>query len=186
LLRFWTSGSVTRAVIRKQKKIKFRFHDKGIYSVIRQPYFAADFLIVLGLSLPLIHPALILLSLFLFLLLYMPVLFAREMILSHLHPVSYVRYCEAVPFILPSFRHYKPLKTRFRWRAALEKEGNLLAVTGMLLYGIEQFRDFQIQGSFDWNPWWTLFVLPFFFLYLALRTFDRHLEEFPANPDILD
>jgi len=170
LLRFWTSGSTARTVTKKDG-VHFRFCDSGIYSVLRNPYFTADFLIVLGLSMLLMLPPLILISLGTFLALSLPILWARESALHMLYPEAYEEYRAKVGNVFPSFVRFKSSGTRFRWRAAMEKEGNILGAAGLLVIFMEQFRRVTLSG--DMNPLWAVAALAFLFFCLVLGAFDR-------------
>lgn len=185
VFRFWVSGSSRRTVLKKRNRARFYFRNTGAFSILRQPYFAGDFLIVLGLSIPLLRPVLILFSLAIFLLCYLPILFAGETILVNRHR-DYPRYCENVRLFVPSFKHWKPSKARFRWSFALRKEGNISGMVGILFVVIEQFRELIIQGRWDGNPFWLSMLIPFFILFVLWILLDRSLEDLPDIPNLPD
>ena len=178
-LRFWASGSSLRGVIKKAKTARFHLRSTGIFSAVRHPHFLGDFLIAWGLSIPLVHPVLILLSLTTFGLLSFPILFAREILLLRRYPNAYQQYRAKTPLLLPSLKNWTPNKIRFRWCLALRKEANLLGVIGILFFCIEQFRDRIIEGRWDQNPLWVSLVIPFFIGFVLLSIFDTPGEDFP-------
>lgn len=138
---------------------------------------------MLGLSFLLFDVPLILLSLSVFLASYAPILVAREKMLFEAYPALYRAYSKKVPLWIPSFRSWRKTRSRFRWLVALQKEGNLLGAMGILFFCLEQFREFEIQGSWNSNPLWFSLVLPFFLFCLILRALDPHLRELPDVPD---
>jgi len=185
-LRFWTSGSTRRFFIKKAWKFHIRFGTTGAFSLMRNPYFLGDFLIAAGLSFLLFDVPMIVLSLSLFLVLNIPILIARERMLLDAYPSLYQAYCKKVHLIIPSFQFWRKSKSRFRWLLALQKEGNLLGAMGILFFCLEQFREIEINGSWNSNPLWIFIVIPFFVLCLILRAFDPYVSELPDVPTTWD
>lgn len=181
-LRLWMSGSSRRTVIRKKGVVRQYIRSSGSYRFLRNPYFFADFMIILGLSVPLISPVLFLLSISIFLLLYLPIVFSRETILQQQSPKEYKDYCQKVRLVVPSFKNVEKKWPKFRWLFALSKEGNLLATIGVLYFCMELFREYSIREDWFIHPIWLALVIPFFILCILLRFFDRTMQDFPDNP----
>lgn len=185
-IRLWASGSSRRFFVKKAGKSHIRFETKGVYSLVRNPYFLGEFLIVAGLSFLLFDAPLIILSILFFLMSYTPILMAREKMLLDTYPVLYRAYCRKVHLMIPSFRSWRKSGSRFRWLVALQKEGNLLGAMGILFFCLEQFREIEIQGSWNPNPLWISLVIPFFLFCLVLRSLDPRLKDLPDMPGTWD
>lgn len=101
-LRIWVSGSSRRTVLRKKGSAHQMICRSGFYGIMRSPYFLADLVIIIGLSSLLMNPILFILSLSLFLLAYLPLVFSRESLLQNLSPDEYEKYCQEVRLIVPT------------------------------------------------------------------------------------
>lgn len=186
-IRLYASGSSRRIFVRKNKQLHLRLERKGIFARVRNPHFIGDFFIVLGLSLLLLDPPLVALSLFLFVGISMPILLARENMLLSEFQNRYEDYRNSTPLFLPTFKTSQPKSRKhLRWLMALQKEGNVLGAMGILFFCMEQFREVNIQGSWNHNPLWFAVVVPFLFLCLFVRALDPYLKDLPETHGMLD
>lgn len=175
-IRFWASGSSGRLFVKKNKRFCVRFGTTGIFSLMRNPFFAGEILIAAGLSLLLFHAGLTALSLLLFIAAYFPIAAAREQMLLSAHPLLYGAYRKKVGWLMPQFSSWRKSKARFRWLVAIQKEGgHILTMTFLFLF-LEQFREIEITGSWNSNPLWIVVAAPFVLLFFALRALDPQLR----------
>lgn len=175
-LRFWASGSSSRVFVKKDKGLCVRFGTAGVFSLTRNPFFAGELLIATGLSLLLFHVGLIILSLLLFISVYLPMAVAREQMLLDAHPLLYGAYRKKVGWLMPTISSWRKSKAKFRWLVAIQKEGGHIVMMTFLFLFLEQFREIEITGNWNSNPLWIVIAAPFVVLFFALRALDPQLR----------
>ncbi len=175
-IRFWASGSSGRLFVKKDKRLCVRFGTAGIFSLMRNPFFAGEILIAAGLSLLLFHAGLTALSLLLFIAAYLPIAAAREQMLLDAHPLLYGAYRKKVGWLMPQFSSWRKSKARFRWLVAIQKEGGHIVTMTFLFLFLEQFREIEISGNWNSNPLWIVLAAPFVLLFFALRALEPQLR----------
>ena len=107
-LHLVTKGTLVRNVV---------LCDKGIYSIIRHPYYLANFLVDISFCLLSGNIYLLLVYPFLFFWAYGPTMRQEESYLSSCHPEAFARHGAAVPQIFPERASFAQWKTVFRWFA---------------------------------------------------------------------
>lgn len=94
----------------------------GPYAFVRNPLYLANGIIGIGISLFSGYIFLIPLFLFLFLLLYHPIICAEEQFLANKFKEEYINYLQKVPRYLPTFHPYPYSTGTFSWDVILIKE----------------------------------------------------------------
>ena len=180
-LRIWASGTTRRTVKKSGRAPDFNFCSKGPFSLVRNPHFLGDLIIVAGLSFTLMLAVPIIASISLFLLLSLPIQFERENLLMERHGAPYARYCEQTSLILPSFKNWKPHGPRFRWELAFQKESKIAAGIGFVFFFIEQLRELIIDRILDTNIFWMFFLVMVSLLSILSVASDSWVHEVPDS-----
>lgn len=149
-----------------------------IYSFVRNPMYFASFLIGLGLSLSLFNIWIALLSLSIYLMIYIREMNKeKEFLLKHFGDV-YVAYCKEIPMFFPklssimNFRKYLVLKKEW-----IKKEYNTVAIVFSVLFLFELWQD---SGFSSWSlaleEFFELSLIGFAFFLLtkAFMSGDHH------------
>ncbi len=105
-LHLVTKGTLVRNVV---------LCDKGIYSVIRHPYYLANFLVDISFCLLSGNIYLLLAYPFLFFWAYGPTMRKEETYLSSCHPEAFAQHGATVPQIFPERVSFVQWKTVFKW-----------------------------------------------------------------------
>lgn len=177
-IRLWASGSSARSFRKKDGKLSVSFQPTGVFTIVRNPFFAGDFLIVAGLSLLLVEPWLIAISMGLFLAVYTPILISREKLLTLKYGASYKDYARRVHLFIPTLRPRPQESGHFRFALAMGKEGLWVGLAGLVFIGLEQLREISVLGSWNHNPLWFIVGIPFFGLYLICCSLDNGTQRF--------
>lgn len=137
-LRVVTAGTVPRRTSGRNKtkgQVADTLNTTGVYSIVRNPLYVANFLNVLGvLMLPAVWWLLVL-GVCAFWTWYGLIILAEEHFLRGKFGAEYERWAERTPAVLPSFRNYRPPTLAFSARTAIKREYlTLMATTiGFLL-----------------------------------------------------
>jgi protein-S-isoprenylcysteine O-methyltransferase Ste14 len=137
-LRVATAGTVPKRTSGRNKakgQVADTLNTTGVYSIVRNPLYVANFLTVLGV---LLLPAvwwLVVLGVCAFWTWYGLIILAEENFLRGKFGAEYERWAERTQAVVPSFRNYRPPTLAFSFRTAVKREYlTFMAVTvGFLL-----------------------------------------------------
>src|SRR5262245_7680299 len=151
----------------------------GLYSVMRNPIYVGNFLVVLGIALGSGSWWFPPLAMLLFAVVHERVVLAEEEFLAERFPEEYRAWVEKTPAFVPHFRSWRPPDVPFSLRSVLRREYMSLAVICGAFLGIELIADLAIEhqsvGTFlaEDSSWVWLFGLSLG-TGLALRAMKRH------------
>jgi protein-S-isoprenylcysteine O-methyltransferase Ste14 len=159
-LRVLTAGTVPRRTSGRNKakgQVADSLNTTGVYSLVRNPLYLANFLIVLGvMMLPAVWWMVVLGSCF-FWLWYERIILAEEAYLRVKFGAEYERWAQRTPAILPSFRNYRAPSLPFSVRTAVKREYlTMMSLTAcfVVLIHLEQLAaggpasvDFKIEAT---------------------------------------
>lgn len=142
----------------------------GLYSVVRHPLYAGNYLMWLGVALfPRAWWAPVIVSL-VFWLYYERIMFAEEEFLRRRFGEDYLAWAAATPAFVPRLRGWRPPAARFCLLTVLRREhSSLLAVIGSLTV-LELVGEHASTGRLALDPIWGAALAATAALCLAIRT----------------
>jgi protein-S-isoprenylcysteine O-methyltransferase Ste14 len=130
----------------------------GMYSIVRNPLYLGNFLMVLGVVaflriwwIPLIY-------MLLFALYYERIIFAEEMFLRRKFGRNYLDWASKTPAFFPRFSQWKAPGLPFAWKKVLRREyhGVIAIVAGMFV--LEVLGDLYIRHAFNVDTMWKILL----------------------------
>jgi hypothetical protein len=176
LLRSYTVGYVPRNTSGRNviDQLADDLNTKGIYSVIRHPLYAGNFLMWLGPVLFLRSVWWVIVFVLAYWLYYERIIFAEEQYLRRKFGETYDTWAFRVKAVLPSFRHYKVFLP-FSFRNVLKREYNSITNLFLVFAFLDLCRNIAVTGRIYLEPMYvTLLVAALIFWavirYLVKRT----------------
>jgi protein-S-isoprenylcysteine O-methyltransferase Ste14 len=147
-----TSGKNTK------QQIAAALNTTGMYSVVRNPLYLGNFLIVMGVMLFLRVWWIPVIYTLVFALYYERIIFAEEMFLRRKFGRQYLEWALKTPAVLPHFRGWQSPNVPFNWRSVLRREyhGLISIVSSMFL--LETVGDLYIGHGFKIDTMWAVFL----------------------------
>jgi protein-S-isoprenylcysteine O-methyltransferase Ste14 len=131
LMRFGITGCVAPGNsgrnVRRQRADSLQIC--GFYSIVRNPLYVANFMIVTGVVLLVQSAWFLLAHLFIFLLFYLPIILKEEDFLRGKFHDAFAAYKKRVPRLIPNPFLWKSEKRSWNWRKALRREQDTLFAT---------------------------------------------------------
>jgi protein-S-isoprenylcysteine O-methyltransferase Ste14 len=155
----------------------------GPYSIVRNPLYVANFLILLGMLLFVREWWLVAIATLAYLMYYERIVLAEEQFLAAKFGSHYVEWAATTPAMIPNFALWRRPECRFSLRIVLRREYNgfYLIVAGYYLLEwldriIFRFRHGLSIDSIGDGPgfYWTSFFLAGTLLFVTLRTIKKH------------
>ncbi|MBC8242656.1 MAG: lipid A phosphate methyltransferase [Alphaproteobacteria bacterium] len=151
----------------------------GIYSVVRNPLYLGNYLMLLGVSLASMAwwlPVIITLS---FLLYYERIIFAEEEFLAATFHEEYTAWSARTPLILPRLRQWEKPNLSFSLRNVLRREYSGFYALVVCFTLVELGTDMLGEGMtfaewLDQDFYWIWIFAIGTLIYLTLRTLKRH------------
>jgi protein-S-isoprenylcysteine O-methyltransferase Ste14 len=145
----------------------------GIYSVLRHPLYAANFLMWLG-------PVLFLRSFWfticfflVYWLYYERIMFAEEQFLRRKFGELYDRWSEKVHPVIPKFGYYSPPLLPFCVRSVLKREHNSFVNIFVIFILLDLCRNYFISGKLFITGLWLYTAIPAGVIWLIIRILHK-------------
>ena len=124
LLRYYTIGTTPHGTSGKNRnqQIANTLNTKGIYSIVRNPLYLANYLIWLGASMYSVSYILIIIITLIFIVYYERIIISEEKFLIEKFKQNYVNFCKNTPAIIPNFKNYKNSDYQFSIKKVLKEE----------------------------------------------------------------
>jgi protein-S-isoprenylcysteine O-methyltransferase Ste14 len=130
----------------------------GMYSVVRNPLYLGNFLILLGVMLfPRIGWIPVMYT-FVFALYYEQIIFAEEAFLRHKFGTQYFDWAADTRAYLPRFSGWKSPNMPFNWRRVLRREKHGLIAIVFSMFLLEVAGDLYIGHGFEIDMMWAVFL----------------------------
>ncbi|MEQ9349125.1 MAG: isoprenylcysteine carboxylmethyltransferase family protein [Alphaproteobacteria bacterium] len=153
----------------------------GLYSVVRNPLYLGNLLILAGFLLAVKVWWVALLGMVLALVYYERIVLAEEAYLSRLFGLAYETWASRLPAFWPRFGSWRPAALPFCWRTALRREQNGAFLIVVVLTVIEAMTDVvgEGQGLAAWareDSAWLWFLIIGTILFLILRLIRKRTD----------
>lgn len=125
-VRVFTIGYTPRKTSgrNRKKQVAETLNTTGIYSVVRNPLYLGNFLMIFGLALFTHFWWLVLIYTLVFWLYYERIIFTEEAFLREKFGDVYLSWAEQTPAFIPKFKNYQKSNLRFSLRNVLKREYN--------------------------------------------------------------
>ncbi len=142
---------------------------KGMYSIVRNPLYLGNYLIILGLLLFTQVWWFVLVGTTIFWIFYERIIFTEEEFLREKFGDAYVAWASKTPVFLPKFKNWEKAALPFSWKTVLRREHSSLfgMMSAISVLGI--VADLWIERSGKIDLFWLIFWLTGLVIYLVLR-----------------
>jgi protein-S-isoprenylcysteine O-methyltransferase Ste14 len=156
-----------------EEQVADSLNTTGMYSIVRNPLYLGNFVMVLGVML-FLHiwwiPAL---YVALFALYYERIIFAEEMFLRQKFGQTYLSWAAKTPAFVPKVSLWRSPGVGFSWKKVLRREYHGVIAVVMSLFVLEVASDLSVGGEIEIDLLWR-FVLGFTLLgYAVVRTLHK-------------
>jgi protein-S-isoprenylcysteine O-methyltransferase Ste14 len=154
----------------------------GAYSVVRNPLYIGNFLIVMGITFLFPHHTVIAFNMLLFILFYVPIVFQEEDFLLGKFKEEYREYCLRTPAVIPSFRLWKKPQLKFNLTRVLYRENGTFMGVVLGFVAIETLNDYFVAKRFhvDWP--WAVLLMASLAMWIVSRFLKRRLKLLDTAP----
>ena len=153
---------------RKEQKAT-ELNTTGAYSIVRNPLYLANYLILLGISLLTQNPEIALLNTILFAVVYLPIILTEEAFLLDKFGETYRAYASRVNCVIPSFNRYEKNRLKFSLSMLLKREHDTLFSTMLSLLLIELIREYGRWGTLRLEPIWIALAVTVGMSWITLK-----------------
>ncbi len=183
LIRSYTVGHVPRNTSGRNvlDQMADELNTTGIYSIIRHPLYAGNFLMWLGPVLFLRSVWCVIIFILAYWLYYERIIFAEEQFLRRKFGEEYDNWAFRVKSVIPNFKNYKPWSLPFSFRNVLKREYNSIANVFIVFAMLDVARNLAVTGRVYIEPLYlSLLVAALIFWgvirYLVKRTRFLYVE----------
>lgn len=163
-----TSGRNTAA-----GQVAAELNTTGIYSVLRHPLYAANFLMWLGPVLFIRSFWFTIVFILLYWLYYERIMFAEEQFLRRKFGDKYDKWSEKVHSVIPGFGNYISPRLPFCLRSVLKREHNSFVSIFVIFTLLDLFRNYFVAGKIFITPLWIYISIPAGFSWLIIRILHK-------------
>ena len=165
-----TSGRNTR------RQVADQLNTTGLYSIVRNPLYLANFLVGFGPTLLLRVWWVPVIYALLFMLYYERIIFAEEMFLREKFGPAYLEWAVRTPAFFPRFSNWQPPRQPFNWRQVLRREHQTLFLIVCIFYLVELAGEWRLGHSLLDDGLWNVIALAGLGLFLAIRGLRRYTD----------
>ncbi len=150
----------------------------GIYSIVRNPLYLGNFIIILGVLLSIKVWWLIALGCLAFFIYMERIILAEETFLTETYGKDYTDWRAKTPAILPNFKLWQKPELSFSWKTVMKREYPALIAIGAVFFITEFLTDIFFEGE-NFRAWLADdFAWPLMFaVFLAIGLTCRYLKK---------
>ncbi|MBU2221445.1 MAG: isoprenylcysteine carboxylmethyltransferase family protein [Candidatus Omnitrophica bacterium] len=178
LVRCLTAGYVPRGTSGRNTKWQAAetMNTTGMYSVVRNPLYLGNFIIVFGIVLFIQVWWIALLVSAGFFVYYERIIFAEEEFLRKKFGIQFTEWAEKTPAIIPNFKNWKKPALSFSFKTVLRREFSTMFSIIAVFFFLEVATNFIINKHFSARSSWIAFFITgliFYFIVLVLKKKTR-------------
>jgi len=162
-----TSGRNTR------KQIASSLNREGMYSIVRNPLYLGNSLVLLGISLFIRLWWFTIIIMLVFWLYYERIIFAEEEFLDESFGDSFKEWAGKTPAFIPKFNNWVKPTLPFSYKTAIKREYSTLFMIISVFFSLKVFADLIVNGRIIFDLTWTIIFGAGLALYLILRTIKK-------------
>ena len=134
----------------RNQQIAEKLNTTGVYSTTRHPLYLANYTIWLGISMYSISYILTIITSLFFFLVYRRIIHVEEYFLSKKYAKKHEDFITHTPIFFPSFKNYKPSKTKFSIKKILKQEySSMFSIVIAFIYIDLLIRYFIMNTSIE-------------------------------------
>lgn len=178
ILRAYTVGFAAKGTSgrnTKEGQVAETLNTTGIYSVVRNPLYLGNFIIMLGQILLLQSAWCVLVYMLCFWLYYERIIMAEEDFLRKKFGVLYEQFANATPVFLPKFSLWKRSALPYSTTFMIRKECHGLFVMMLIYIGMGMVGDYIVTGTFEFALFWGLMTAVTTVVYLVTSVVSKKL-----------
>ncbi len=162
-----TSGRNTK------QQIADRLNTTGIYSVVRNPLYLGNFLIMLGFVMFTQEWWAIVIAILVFWIYYERIIYAEEEFLREKFGNIFLQWAESTPAFIPKLTRWQKPDLPLSFRNILKREYTGFFVIIIIFTFLEIVGDFISEGTFEFDIEWIIFFITGLVVYFTLRTLKK-------------
>lgn len=153
----------------------------GMYSIVRNPLYLGNFLMVLGVVIFLRVWWIPLIYVLLFALYYERIIFAEEMFLRPKFGKEYMEWAAKTPVFFPRLRLWKAPALPFSWRKVFRREYHGMTAVVASMFVLEILSDIYSGHGLSIDMIWRIVLPATFAGYFVVRFFHKHTSLLQSN-----
>ncbi|MEZ5406017.1 MAG: isoprenylcysteine carboxylmethyltransferase family protein [Verrucomicrobiia bacterium] len=150
-----------------------RLNQTGIYSLVRNPLYLGNFLMILGVALFTETFWFIIITIVVFTLFYERIILVEEEFLQHKFGEVFINWAQKTPAFIPKFHGWIQPDLSFSFKNVLKREYSGLLMTTLLFIGIDFLSDHFFEHRNQERFLWLITLIVSFTIYLILRTLKK-------------
>ena len=162
---FKTSGKNTK------RQIARKLNTTGVYSLVRNPLYLANYINWLGIILLLSDPIIAVISTLIFIIIYREIILIEENFLLEKFNQNYQSYSNKTPRIIPSFKNWVKPENEFNLVKSLINIKNGLFALSIVFYLINSIEIYKTHGVIFQMNWIFCIMLFSIFFYLIIKIY---------------
>jgi protein-S-isoprenylcysteine O-methyltransferase Ste14 len=153
-----------------------KLNTDGPYSVVRNPLYAGNIVIITGVALlsqSFLMTALIFLLALSF---YTPIILREEEFLSESFKEGFSAYAQGVPALLPDFKLWKKPELKFNLARVLYREHDTYMGIAFGFFAVQTIRQSFINGKLYLDKFWGVIFIISLLIWTALKNSKKYLK----------
>jgi protein-S-isoprenylcysteine O-methyltransferase Ste14 len=146
----------------------------GWYSIVRNPLYLGNYLIMLGIILVPADLALVVVTGCLFWIYYERIISAEEAFLHERFGTAYADWTRRTPVFFPRLSGWVSPARSFNWRMALRREYSAVLLIGIAFILLNFLEHAIVEQRFAIDLPWAVFFLICLTIYVVLRSLKKH------------
>ena len=159
-----------------QEQLADTLNTTGLYSILRNPLYLANFFLGLGLALFAHFWWVILIYLLIFWLYYERIIFAEEAFLIKKFGDEYLEWANRTPAFIPKFSQYQKPALPFSLKTVLRREYSGFFAVVVTFSIFKMISTFVVEGIFKLDTGWLIFLISGFIIWMTLRTLKKRTK----------
>lgn len=165
-----TSGRNTKGQYAKN------LNSDGIYSVVRNPLYLANFFIFLGVSMLAHSIELIAINTLAFVCFYVPIILREERFLLDSFKDEFVNYTSITPALIPNFKLWKKPGIKFNLIRVLAREHDTFLGIIWGFFVVKAYSDYIVNQRIVFNKIWTSVFVVSWVIWVILKSKKKYLK----------
>jgi len=178
LVRATTVGFVNSGTSGRntQSQRAVELNTTGWYSIVRNPLYLGNYLIMVGIILVPADISLVVITGCLFWLYYERIIAAEESFLFAKFGKTYADWAHRTPAFFPRLTGWVSPARSFSWRMALRREYSAVLLIGIAFFLLNVIQHAVAERRFHLDPPWTAVLLLSVVVFTVLRSLKKHTK----------
>ena len=148
----------------------------GLYSIMRNPLYAGNFFIILGLSMLSQSYEVVLINILLFTGFYIPIILVEEHFLIEKFKDTFMEYAKYTPAILPNPKLWKKPELKFNFARYLAREHDSFLGIIAVFFFIELLKNYTLENKISFDAGWVFIIAITLIVWSILKIMKKYLK----------